>query len=796
MADVGPERTAGERTGDKAMIGAGSRARGRAAAHRARPLRRRPRPARRSRTRPSCAAPRRTRCIRASTRARPPRPPGVLGVFTGADLPEIRSPWRRAPRAPAAAQVPRAADARTRRCATSASRWPSWSPSRRYQRRGRLRAHRGRLRGAAARSLDRGAAHGAPARRSHDGSTTTSRHTSSRRAGDPDAALADGAARAVARAFRSCAAAGTRWRAAAVAARYDRATGAAHRSGTPPRPRTTIAPAASRIYDMPEDEDPRDRAARRRRRVRAQGAQFYGEEVVVAWLGRSAGPAGQVDRGPPGELRRRARRSARRTHRGRGRPSTTTAGCWSSRTCSSTTRAPTRRPAACRSSRRTHRAGPYSIPNIAHRVCALLHEHGADLVGARRGPPAGVFVMERMMDRIAEHLGLDPADVRARNLIQADEFPYKVGIMFRDGSPLTYDSGDYPGAAARRPGADRLRGGQRRAAGQAARARAGTSASGWPVYVEGCGLGPYEGAKVRLDQQGPRSSSRSPPPGRARATRRSTRRSPPTRSGWTWTTSTSRPATPARSRSAQGTFASPRSPPPPGRPCSTPRRADAREAARDGGRRCWGRRPATWTSARRPGRRAAATRRVDAAAQARADRQHRQARASRCRAGIRARAGDLHATSRRERAAYASGAHAALVEVDPETGEVEIVEYVIGHDCGNVINPLLVEGQVLGGFAHGHRQRDVRGAASTTPRGSRWPPATSTTRCRRRARCRPSSCSTIQTPSPLNPLGVKGAGEGGTIPVPAAIANAVEDALRPFGARIATARSRPAGSAT
>lgn len=60
------------------------------------------------------------------------------------------------------------------------------------------------------------------------------------------------------------------------------------------------------------------------------------------------------------------------------------------------------------------------------------------------GRPQGVLVMERMMDRMAETLGLDPAEVRARNLIPADAFPYPVGMVFRDGAPLTYDSGNYP----------------------------------------------------------------------------------------------------------------------------------------------------------------------------------------------------------------------------------------------------------------------------------------------------------------------------------------------------------------
>jgi carbon-monoxide dehydrogenase large subunit len=136
-----------------------------------------------------------------------------------------------------------------------------------------------------------------------------------------------------------------------------------------------------------------------------------------------------------------------------------------------------------------------------------------------------------------------------------------------------------------------------------------------------------------------------------------------------------------------------------------------------------------------------------------------------------------------ERAAYASGAHAAVVEVDPETGRTEILKYVIGHDCGTVINPLLVDGQVLGGFAAGignamyeEQFYDASAQPLTTSYLDFSLPSS--------VEVPPVELFHLQSPSPLNPLGAKGAGEGGTIPAPAAIANAVEDALRPLGARI------------
>jgi hypothetical protein len=136
-----------------------------------------------------------------------------------------------------------------------------------------------------------------------------------------------------------------------------------------------------------------------------------------------------------------------------------------------------------------------------------------------------------------------------------------------------------------------------------------------------------------------------------------------------------------------------------------------------------------------------------------------------------------------ERAAYTSGTHAVVVEVDPETGKTEILKYVIGHDCGTVINPLLVDGQVLGGFAAGignamyeeQLYDDAAQPLTTSYLDFSLPSAVEVP---------PVELFHVHSPSPLNPLGAKGAGEGGTIPAPAAIANAVEDALRPFGARI------------
>jgi carbon-monoxide dehydrogenase large subunit len=134
-------------------------------------------------------------------------------------------------------------------------------------------------------------------------------------------------------------------------------------------------------------------------------------------------------------------------------------------------------------------------------------------------------------------------------------------------------------------------------------------------------------------------------------------------------------------------------------------------------------------------------------------------------------------------AAYCSGTHVAEVEVDLVTGGVKILNYSVAHDAGNIINPLIVDGQVQGGVAHGignalfeWMQYDDEGQPLTTSFADYLiPMAGDVPSCK---------IAHVETPSPLNPIGVKGAGEGGTIPAPAAIISAIEDALKEFGVHV------------
>src|SRR5206468_6375866 len=140
---------------------------------------------------------------------------------------------------------------------------------------------------------------------------------------------------------------------------------------------------------------------------------------------------------------------------------------------------------------------------------------------------------------------------------------------------------------------------------------------------------------------------------------------------------------------------------------------------------------------------------------------------------------------------YTSAVHVAHVEVDAGTGAVRLLRYLVAHDCGKLINPVIVEGQIHGGVAQGvggglleEMVYDEQGQLLTgtlmdylVPTSMELPPIETVH---------------LEYPSPRNPLGIKGIGEGGAISPPAALANAVEDALAPFGVRVTQTPLSPA----
>ena len=132
---------------------------------------------------------------------------------------------------------------------------------------------------------------------------------------------------------------------------------------------------------------------------------------------------------------------------------------------------------------------------------------------------------------------------------------------------------------------------------------------------------------------------------------------------------------------------------------------------------------------------------------------------------------------------FSYSAHAAVVAVDPDTGAVELLDYAIVADCGTQVNPLLVEGQVIGGFSNG-----LGNALYEESSYDALGQPTATTLADYTAPTAPSvpevKLDFIETPSPFSMFGMKGIGENGAIGPPAAIVNAVNDALRPLGAAV------------
>ena len=170
----------------------------------------------------------------------------------------------------------------------------------------------------------------------------------------------------------------------------------------------------------------------------------------------------------------------------------------------------------------THLLGPYAVGALSFsmRVAVTNTAMVAPYRGA--GRPEAVFAMERAVDRLARKLGLDPADVRERNLIRPEQMPYECGLVYRDGTDQVYDSGDYPELLRRARELverERFEGDGRRIG------------VGYAIYTEGTGVGPFESANVRVEPTGRDDGLHRRPAPRARATGRRSPRSRRRRSG-------------------------------------------------------------------------------------------------------------------------------------------------------------------------------------------------------------------------------------------------------------------------
>src|SRR5258705_241122 len=147
-----------------------------------------------------------------------------------------------------------------------------------------------------------------------------------------------------------------------------------------------------------------------------------------------------------------------------------------------------------------HLPGPYRIPSLDISASNVVTNavFGAAYRGS--GRPEANFVLERLIDRGARALGMDPAELRRRNMIRAEEMPYRTGLVYRDGTPVSYDPADYVGSFDRLLsdfGSEEWRRRQDATAGGARPIGVGLAA-----YVPGTGGGPFESADVRIDSAG------------------------------------------------------------------------------------------------------------------------------------------------------------------------------------------------------------------------------------------------------------------------------------------------------
>ena len=420
--------------------------------------------------------------------------------------------------------------------------------------------------------------------------------------------------------------------------------------------------------------------------------------------------------------------------------------------------------------------GPYRIPSYRVRFRDLYTNATPTSPYRGAGRPHACFAMERTLDAIAAELKMDRVEVRRRNLLQPDQFPHEVGVAWQDGNMVVYDSGNYPELLDRalkmlgpKPEGDNV-------------------GMGLAVYVEGTGVGPYEGAHVQVLVSGKVVAATGiPSQGQAHrtvwaqivadelgvnvedveVTTGDTRKFP-------W---------------GVGTFAS-RAAVMAGNAMHVAARMVADKAKRVAAEHLEANSEDLELVDGRIQVKGAPSRAMPLGAVAVLSNPVRYAFgggteaatqfAAKPRPGPPLPDGEqpgLEATGYYSPpgSTWASGCHAAYVRVDPKTFRLEILKYVVVHDCGRVINPLVVQGQIEGGLAQGiggafyerlaydadGQLRNASFMEFLIPYATEIPPI---------------EIDHIETPSPLNPLGVKGAGEAGTIPVGAVLASAIEDA--------------------
>jgi CO/xanthine dehydrogenase Mo-binding subunit len=421
-----------------------------------------------------------------------------------------------------------------------------------------------------------------------------------------------------------------------------------------------------------------------------------------------------------------------------------------------------------------HALGPYRVPHVELTLQGVLTN--TTPVGAYRGAgrPQGAFVAERAVDAVARELGLDPVEVRRRNLIPGRAHPYDTGLTTVGRGPVIYDSGDFPrcmelAVTALDPPAVRREQARLRTEGR-------WLGIGLVNYIEATATAPLESVAVRVDRAGRVVVvTGASPQGQGHETLLSglvgqVLGLDPSRidvvtgdtsvietGGGTFGSRTTALGGSAALLAARGVGDKAR------RIAARLLEAAVEDVVGDAG---------GFTVRGFPGR-AIGWAEVAAAAH------DGQAAGAGADAGLEDTQVFTVAQS-----TFANGTHAAVIEVDPATGAVRIVKWVVAHDCGRVLNPGMVDGQIHGGVVQGLADA-LNDQLAHDGAGQRLTATLMDYALATAADTPPTfDIHHLESPTPLNPLGAKGAGEGGIMPVHPVIAQAVEDALAPFGARV------------
>jgi carbon-monoxide dehydrogenase large subunit len=412
--------------------------------------------------------------------------------------------------------------------------------------------------------------------------------------------------------------------------------------------------------------------------------------------------------------------------------------------------------------------GPYDVPNYQTEFTAVFTNKTIVTPVRGAGRQHGVFVSERLLDIAARELGIDRVEIRKRNLLTTDRFPHNHEIMFQDSAPLVYDSGDYLPTleqAAEIIGYEQfVRDEQPRLRAQGRHVGVGIA-----CYVEGTGIGPYEGARVTVEPGGTvRVATGVGTQGQGHytvfaqivadvlavdVTKVQVITGDTREFQWGTGTFASRGAVVAGSACHAAALAV--------REKALALAARLLEVAPD----------RVMLEGGRVFVRDSVDRGFTLGELASKANPLRGAVTPGTKPGL-----ESTEYFGPDRGSTANGVHAVLVEVDPDTAMVEIKRYVVVHDCGTIINPMLVDGQIHGGVAHGignafYEQLiyDAQGQLlNASFMDYLLPTATDVPAIETAHR---------ETPSPYNVMGLKGVGEAGCIPTGAVFAQAVEDAL-------------------